>query len=172
MKRYFILLLLFLVTIVITDGQEKSRKEIRSERNAKMVKEIKHYIDSKAFVFEALQANPLGGSTIHLTSPYDLKIKGDTAIAFLPYFGVAYRAEYGSTEGGIKFDEQMEDYKVIYKKQNYDITFKINTLKDNYSIHLTVSDSGYGTLNVTCVNRQFISFYGRIASPEEESGKI
>jgi len=154
-------------------GQKESRKEIRREKADKLAIEIHQMAESRSLVFVASEAHPMGGGVIHLTSPYDLKIKGDSVFAYLPYYGVAYHAEYGSSEGGIKFREPAREYRSLFAKSVYEISFKVKSPVDFYTLKLSFSRTGYGTLGVTSNNRQFISFSGRVESPEEEgkSGK-
>ncbi len=165
MKKSGFLFVLLLIVSLLATGQDqpvKDRREQRKEKAKKAAEKIKELIKSGSFVFIANQALPMGGGAIQLTSPYDLKIKGDSAFAYLPYYGVAYRADYGSSEGGIKFSEPVKDYKIAYRKSSHEITFKVNNPKDNYSLQLIISDSGSGTLGVTSIYRQFISFYGKV----------
>jgi len=53
---------------------------------------VKDLITSRNFVFKAQTALPLGGQARQLTSDYDLRVYGDSLIAYLPYFGRAYTA--------------------------------------------------------------------------------
>ena len=74
------------------------------------VDKVTQKVQSKDFVITVNYANPLRGQQIYLTSDYDLRIKNDSAFAYLPYYGVAYVAPYGISEGGIKFSEPVNDY--------------------------------------------------------------
>jgi hypothetical protein len=170
MKKIVLLIVLISSVAVISAGQErevKSRKEIRKEKAEKIAGEVRDKINSKDFEFVVNQALPMGGGSIQLTSRYDLKLKGDSATSFLPYFGVAYRADYGSSEGGIKFNQPVKEYKNEFRKSNHEISFSVYTPQDNYTMHLVISNSGNGTLGVTCNNRQFISFTGSIELKSE-----
>lgn len=152
---------LFIASSLTAQNKDNlTRKELKAEKKATMEKEVEEKLKSKNFTFKARQANPMSGSSINLTSEYDLKMKNDSAFAYLPFFGVAYRAEYGSTEGGIKFEEIASEYKMNLKKDIYTIEFTVKSSKDQYDCVFTISKSGYGTLQISSNNRQQISFYG------------
>ncbi len=168
-KSVFVFVFMFLASqmVIGQDQPVKTGKAQRREKAQRTAAEIKELITSRSFDFQVNQALPMGGGAIYLTSQYDLKIKGDSAFAWLPYYGVAYRADYGSSEGGIKFREPVKDYKLVLKKSGYEITFSVHTVQDNYNLHLEISETGYGTLGVTSINRQFISFSGRMETKKE-----
>jgi hypothetical protein len=145
----------------------------------------KRIIEAQNYVFVATTAYPLNqmdisrimsrmpgannSGTINLSgSNYDVNVKKDSIVVYLPYYGRAYTAKYGSNEGGIKFKSKDFDYKVETKKKgNWVISMKPNDVKDNYNsnyrLTLNVSTNGYCTLMVTSTNQQAISFYGYLA---------
>lgn len=168
MQRLIIIGFLLLLSLAGTaQDQTKSRKEIRKERELRQTEKIKKLLDAKSFVFKATHALPAGEGSIYLTSSYDLKIKNDSAIAFLPYYGVAYTASYGG-DGGFDFGELMKNYESQPSKTGTDIRFDVNTKKDRYRFFLSVSDLGYATLMVSSNNRQQIQFFGTIDQEEED----
>jgi len=93
-----------------------------------------------------------------------LRIKNDSAFAYLPYFGVAYSAPYGSSEGGIKFAEPMNDYVITPNKKSngWDIRFKIRSKEDVYEIFMNIFNNGSALFSVTSQKRDMISFSGEI----------
>ena len=163
MKRYLLLALLSVITLTLAaqEKEQKSKREIRAENNAKIAAKVDSLIEAKNFRFIARSANPMGWSSISLTSEYDLLINGDSVKVDLPYYGRAYRADYMATEGGIKLKNTVaEDFVIDQKKKQYQVNFKARSNDDLYQFRLSVSSSGYGTLSVTCNNRQSISFNG------------
>lgn len=122
---------------------------------------IPKLIESQRYVFKTRTAMPARGRTIQLTSEYSLTVKQDSVEAYLPYFGRAYTAPIGSTEGGIQFTSTDFSYQPEKrKKRGWTITIKPNDAKDVQQLILTISKNGYGTLHVTSQNRQAISFSG------------
>lgn len=140
-------------------------------------------LDAQNYVFVATTANPLnasdinqvmrsmpgfngGGGVINLTGgSYDLKVTKDSVTAYLPYYGRSYTPKMGGNdESGIKFKSKDFTYKnVLRKKGNRLITLVPKDVKDNYSLTLLVTPTGYATLSVTNNTQQPISFNGYLA---------
>ena len=112
----------------------------------------------------------MAGGVIHLTTEYTLTIKDLDIASFLPYYGVAYRADYPAGDGGIKFTETAAGADWESTRKGYEVNLKVSTSKDVYQVYLQFSGSGYGTLQVTCNNRQPIRFSG-IVRAVPENGK-
>ena len=127
--------------------------------------EVKNMVDSRQFIFHAQSALPMSGGRKQLTSEYYLKVFKDSAISELPYFGRAYSASYGATEGGFHFTTTKFDYSSTPgKKGGWEISIKPKDVRDVREFSLSISDSGYGTLQAFSNNRQPISFNGYISS--------
>jgi hypothetical protein len=128
------------------------------------IKEVSMKVESNDFTIDVTTANPLRGKQIHLSYGYDLRIKNDSAIAFLPYFGVARSAPYGGGEGGIKFAEPMREYTSLPNKKGngWDIKFKVNTHPYNYEVSVNVFNNGSSTIYVSSYERDPITFNGTV----------
>jgi len=144
------------------------------DKKAARTAAVNKLISQKRFVFRADVANPIRGmQTRQLTGEYDLTVAGDSLIAYLPYFGRAYLADYNSaTEGGIKFTTTHFDYKVSNDKKGYTImlTPKNSSLSDPRAVktmRLDISHDGYASLQVISLNRDPISFNGEIEAIEK-----
>lgn len=161
MKRTIVLLVLLMPAIVLlAQDKTKSRKELRAEKNARIEAKVDSLIQSRDFKLIAQSAQPMGWQQIQLTSEYDLQVKGDSVEVYLPYFGRAYMADYNSSEGGIKMDTLLENYKQKKRKGNTNISFDANTKVDHYRFKLTITSTGYATIFVSCDKRQVINFSG------------
>lgn len=121
-------------------------------------------INSDNYTISFNYVNPARLRPHHLTSDYTLTIKGDTAIAYLPYFGVAHTAVYGSGEGGIRFTEKVNNFEEKRNRKNdgWDITFDIKAEMQSYKMMLNIYDSGSSTLYVTPSNKDAISYNGEM----------
>jgi len=157
--------------MVLCCWQVAGAQNSRTERKAKKEAEVKKMVDSSDYRFEANFAIPQGGGDHALTSLYDLKVKKDSIIAFLPYFGVSHMAPpMGSDDGGIKFATTKFSYKQREKKKGgWEITIKptennITDWRDVQQMILTISPAGYASLTVISSNRDPISFSGELAS--------
>jgi hypothetical protein len=156
-------------SINISYAQQTS-KDKKAARAAKVTK----IINDKNYVFEANYAIPQRGGSRSLTYGYDLIVSKDTVTAYLPYFGRVTLAPSDPSDGGVKFTSTNFDYtQKPGKKGGYEIVI---TPKENNSqgskdvryLRLSVSESGYASLQVTSNNRDPISFNGTI---EERKSK-
>ena len=124
---------------------------------------IKNLVDSGQFIFHAQTAMPSSGPTKQLTSEYDVRLSTNAFVSHLPYFGRAYSAPYGSGDGGFDFTSKDFAYSSKpRKKGGWDITIKPKDVTDVREFLLTVSESGYGTLQAMSNNRRPISFTGYV----------
>jgi hypothetical protein len=164
MKNILLTGLLFLVVISLNaqETEKKSKKELKAEKKAKQIEEIQSIVDDKTFVFKATNANPMKGRTINLTTQYDVKITQDSIFSYLPYYGVAYNVNYGSTDSPMIFEKPFETCDMEKTKNGYlvKVTAKNGNDRLEYSFH--ISETGTTTLNVSSMNRQSISYYGNL----------
>ena len=124
---------------------------------------VKTSVESKQFVFHAQTALPTSGRSRQLTSDYSLRVLPDTLVSNLPFYGRAYSVSYGSGDGGFNFTSTKFDYSASPgKKKGWDISIKPKDVTDFREFSLSLSDNGYGTLQVFSNNRQPISFTGYI----------
>lgn len=118
-------------------------------------------IASRQYVFKARNAMPAAGTSMQLTSEYDLTLRNDSLIANLPYFGRAYSTAIGRNSGGINFISTDFTYKISEtKKGGWNIDIKPKDAEGIRQVFLSVTKNGYGTLHVTSQNRQAISYSG------------
>jgi len=117
-------------------------------------------ISGKHFIFKAQTATPTSGRLRQLTSDYDVKVSGDSLIAYLPYFGRAYSAPIDPTDGGINFTSVSFDYKYSQRKKGWDLTIKPKDANGIQDLSFTIFDNGTASLRVNSINRQPISFNG------------
>jgi len=138
----------------------KSGSNLSKEENSSLMNEK---IETTNYTFVAQTAIPMSGRSISLTSEYSLKVTKDTIESFLPYFGRAYTAPMSATDGGIKFVSTDFNYKVSDKKKGmWKADIETKDIPTKYKLSLSIGDSGYATLTVQEVNRQSITFYGKI----------
>lgn len=105
-------------------------------------------------------AYPRGGRMISLTGIYELKVREDNVVSYLPYFGRAYRTTFG-TGSPLDFTGTITGYKQT--SDNKGLTrIDFDTRNDNDMLHyrIEVSDDGRATINVTSQYRDGIRFEG------------
>ena len=164
-NKAVVIILLALAYFKTTYGQEVTENRILNTSS-----EIQNLINSKNYVFVAQTAFPIGGRAINLTSPYHVTVSGDTVASDLPYFGRAFVASINPSDGGIRFTSTNSNYKVKgRKKGGWEIIILPKDSKDVRQMFLSVSESGYGTLQVVSNNRQQISYNGYV---KERKGRV
>ncbi|TAJ14405.1 DUF4251 domain-containing protein [Marinilabiliaceae bacterium JC017] len=161
MLNSILVMVLLLVTIGNVKGQKKkSKKEIRAEKFI----ETQKILDEGMFEFDVERAFPQGGRSIDLTNnPGFVRVKDGNAEGDLPFFGRAYRVDYGG-DAGINFEGKVEELKSVKndKKQRVTYSFKVKD-KDVYNITMEVGYDGSGSLSVTSNDRSFISYHGKVS---------
>lgn len=123
--------------------------------------------------FIAQKVMSTSGRNVNLTSEYDLIVDSLKAKAFLPFFGRAYSVDYGSQDGGFKFNEKAENYTMSFdeKKGIYQINFQVKTKNDQLQVFLSVGIGGYASLTINSNNRETISYYGEVVALQKETIK-
>lgn len=152
-------LLLLFVSLINTIAAAQDSKSDQSKENAN----VKAMVDAKRYLFKAQSAHPTRGRVVQLNSEYDLKITPDTIRSYLPYYGRAYSAPIGESEGPLDFVSKDFEYnQQDRKKGGWDITIKPKDGKGVREMFLTVFENGTASLRVSSNNREPISFNGHI----------
>jgi Domain of unknown function (DUF4251) len=129
---------------------------------------LKSLVESGNYVFKAQSAMPMSGRVRQLTDDYTLKITKEKVACDLPYFGRAYTAPMDPSQGGIRFSSAVFDYTITPgKKDGWQVLIKPTDYRDVQQLALSITSSGYATLQVISTSRQQISFNGIIAAPRK-----
>ncbi|WP_431242458.1 DUF4251 domain-containing protein [Flavobacterium sp. P21] len=152
-------------------AQEKSKKELKAERELQKQKEIEALIDSKNFVFEAQKATPQGGRLLNLDyNTYFLKFNETKTTCDLPFFGRAYNVAYGG-DGGIKFEGVPENIKIDKSKKKVTVKATVKGKDDVFDLLFTIFSDGGASLSVSSNNRAPISYDGEVHPPKTDEIK-
>lgn len=156
MKTHLMTVILVLLFFMTSCSSSKTTPEIISEMTRK--------VESRDFTISVNYAYPLRMRPVYLTPGYDLQLKKDSAFAYLPYFGVAHTASYGTTDGGIKFAEPMTDYSInpLKKDMGWSIRFKVKAKESVYNVLVTIFVNGISTISVSSFDRDDITFNGEM----------
>jgi hypothetical protein len=142
-------------------------QETKENKDSVKAAALKTVIDLQNYVFVAQRATPMSGRSVQLTSGYDLEVTKTTIVSYLPYYGRAYSAPMDPTQSGLQFTSKKFEYTAEAKeKGGWNVLIKLKDQREVSKMNLHISSSGYATLQVTCPNRQPISFYGQISSPK------
>lgn len=160
------IMLVFIISFSVMNGfaQEKTKKELKEERELAKQKEIEVLIDSKEFEFVANRANPQGTRSIDMTTNDNfLRLKKDTIHSEMPFFGRAFSGVgYGSNSGGLNFKGLAEGYSLKKGKKNYTIKASVKDNSDSYQIILNIYFAGGAYLSISSNNRSTIGYNGEI----------
>ncbi len=170
MKNILIIcLLIFSVSAASAQEQRKARKQKKVERDALLQEQTKKLVAENTWQFEATQMLPMNGKSKILTSPYNVVLKNNEVDSYLPYFGVAYSADYGSTESPMTFTAPIEELNVKDgKKGSYLVKFSAKNKNDLVEFSFNISSTGTTTLSISSTNRQHISYYGNLVPVTEK----
>ena len=162
MKGIFALLIF--LTPFVTSAQSGTE-----DKKAAKLAAIKNMVESQNYIFKAQSASPMGGRVRQLTTDYDLKVTKETIVSDLPYFGRAYSAPMDPSKGGIQFTSKNFDYTLTPgKKDGWSVLIKPKDYSDVQQMTLTISSTGYASLQVISTNRQPISFNGTVVAPKKK----
>ena len=165
MKNLIKILGILLISLSCLSVQAQTTK---ADKKAADKARIKNLVESQRYVFVANYIMPLRGGGFGTSSYYDLKVGKDTVATFLPYFGRATMANYGSIDNGIHFTSTKFTYKLTPKKNKWEVIIvpldnnRANSALGVRNMILSISDEGYATLQVNNLNRDAISFNGQV----------
>ncbi|MDX8339679.1 DUF4251 domain-containing protein [Draconibacterium sp. IB214405] len=167
-----ILLLSFLIiSIVAVQAQDQrlSKKEKKAQRKAMLTEQTKEIIEANTWQFDAIRMLPTTGKARNLTTNYSVVLKDNEVDSYLPYFGRAYSADYGSSDSPMTFKSKIEDLSVEDgKKGGYIIKFTAKNKNDRVDFTFSVGSTGSTSLSVSSTNRQHISYQGDLIPIEEK----
>ena len=122
-------------------------------------------IEQRDFAIRVMRAMPSGMGMVTLSTPYSLKVDGNTVTSYLPYFGRAYSLPYGGDQG-LVFTGEIRDYEVKQGKKTVDISFNVKTDVDWFDFRIAVYPGGDCYLNVYPNYRQPIGYSGTLGPLE------
>ncbi len=165
MKK-IVLLFLILAFLSACAVSEQTKME-RAAKKELLAKQVREGIEKQHFSVDVRIAHPLRGRPIHLSSPYDLEVKGDTIVSYLPYFGRAYSVPYGGGKG-LNFLGRIMRYEVnAGRKGEYLVKMDVDNEEDHLLYLVTVFENGSANVDVSSKNRDRITFTGDF-NPEKE----
>ncbi len=103
---------------------------------------------------------PLRMSSRYISPGYSVRIKGDSIMSDLPFFGVAHRADFDS-EGPLCFTARMDDYSVKpAKRGGTRVKASVRHKQEKLVYDFLLGANGEVTLNVLSVFRDDIGYSG------------
>lgn len=160
MRKFTFFVLIFpalMIPAMISCGASKTAAEKEA-----LAEQIRTAVEKSEFTFNATYVHPTGYRSMSLSPRYDVRVKPDTVVVFLPYFGRAYTAPIHPDDGGIKHTgtDFEYSYKAGKKKGNWSVDIKFNDSKRDLVLFFDIWENGTSRLTVSDTNRQSISFSG------------
>lgn len=170
MKRLAVILLMMVsVSMLYAQETRMTRKETKAAQKAQLIEKTQALVKSGTWQFDATQMLPTSGRSRTLTSSYRVIVKESEVDSYLPYFGRAYRAEYGSTDSPLSFKGEILDLRVEeWEKEGWVISFKTENKSDRLEYTFHIGKTGSATLKVNSTNRQQISYNGDLTESGSE----
>lgn len=103
--------------------------------------------------------------SIQSNGDYYLQIKDGKASAYLPFFGTSTYAAYGSSEGGIRFDDcpvKITDMKGRKSKGETKWKFTAKTEREEVEVVISFFDNGSASINCDSSSRSPMNYHGSL----------
>jgi len=172
MKSKLKILISSLLLLFVFSGAFAQKKEARKEKRQKAYIECLQLIESGEFKFEAEKAYPLGGTSIDLTTNYGfIKISEKKSTGDLPFFGRAYRVDYGA-DGGINFEGKILNKKLIRNDKKMKVTLSYDVKdKETYTVIMEVFSKKSASTTIRTDSKAHISYSGQLSELENEDSE-
>ena len=167
-------LLVLILSMAMTTGfsQDKTRKELKEQKNLEKQKQIEAMVNSKEFVFVPRTALPSGMRPVNLSTNQNyVKFQVDLIDSYMPFFGNANGSVVYSTDKGLKFIGKPESFTVEKNKNAFNIDAVVKGETDNFRLSLSVGFEGNASLLISSNNRSTISYDGEISAFEKDGNK-
>jgi hypothetical protein len=125
---------------------------------------IRSMINSQNFIFVAQYVSPMGFRRRYLTPDYDVRVSRDTVVSYLPFFGRGYTAPLSPSDADFDFTSTKFSYTMSTTRKGWTISIKPTDQHYLQELYFRIFNNGSASLNVTSIDRSFISYDGYIAA--------
>ena len=151
-----IIVTILCVACATTNRKQNDRKKLEKSEL------ISKAICNRDFKINVQTAHPTRGMSVTLTADFNIRVKSDSVVSYLPYFGRAYNVPYGGGKA-LNFSGVTQDYKITQpKRDKMHMEFSVKNEEDMYKFYIDVFDNGKASINVMPQQRERISFNGEI----------
>ena len=124
--------------------------------------DVKNMVASQSFVFIPQNVSAMSGRKRNINSGFKISISKDTIVSYLPYFGRGYTAPLSPEEADFDFTSTHFSTTVTPSKRGWNISIKPKDKLYIRELYFRVYDNAFASLNVTSLDRSFISYDGYI----------
>ena len=160
MKKVFVTTVLSCLALVMLSGCATS--EERAARAAEQKKKVAAALTERKYEIAVDRMYPSRGSAKSVSYGYCVKVRNDSLISDLPYFGRAYSVPYGGGKG-LNFSERIDSYhESLEKNGKRHIEISLKNEEDTYLYRIDVFDNGNSSIDVQARQREPISYSGNM----------
>jgi len=164
-KRRFYRSLPLMAIILLLMGCGGSQGVITAEERQEL-EELTQTVKSQEFEIINQWADPQSGNNISLIGNTNyIRLEGETAEIFLPYYGVRHLGGGPGSEGGIKYEGLIENYKVEERMKQQDVLVSFegrNEDNEHLKFLITLYPNGKANTSVTSSQRSSITYRGEL----------
>lgn len=162
----------FIVPAALLIGCASSHNVQRQAEEQRIGLQVADSIDARSFTIHFYYVQPQNMIAAHyLTSDYYVKLKGDSIVSFLPYFGRAYRSDYSNqTTSPLSFSTRVQNLTIKRgKKKDFNIFIKVNHDSEVLDYYVRVFQNGSSTLSISSSDRSSIAFNGQMTVKDDQN---
>ncbi|MBR0432598.1 MAG: DUF4251 domain-containing protein [Bacteroidaceae bacterium] len=139
----------------------------RAERRARTQQAVAEALAARQLNISITSMSSARYGTRTVSFGFNLEVKGDTLVSYLPYVGRVYRSSVLSTPIGLNFEAPILAFQESRPKGNRTrLDLRVKTIEDVYDYVIEVYDSGKATIFVRGQYRDAISFDGDVVTDE------
>ena len=136
--------------------------EERAARAAEQAAKVKAALSQRDFKISVDRMYTNRGGSKSLSYGYQVAVRNDSLISYLPYFGRSYNIPYGGGKG-LNFSERISSYQESQGKNGLRvIDIDLQNEEDTYHYTLEVFDNGSSSITVMSRQRERISYSGEM----------
>ena len=163
-----IIFVVTLVALIISCSTSKMSREERLALQAKTEQMVEDSIENCTFTIDVNYVIPNRMPARHLEYGYYIRVNKDSIDAYIPFFGVAYRAEYGTNDQGIKYNGPISGYGITrISKDVQQVNILAKKPLDEILYQIDIYKNGRATVFVRSMNRESIRFNGEMILNEQ-----
>ena len=151
---YFLLLFSLLFASCATTQQQREERQRLVEQaiNTRQFKIVVHSMQTQRY------------GTKRVTSDFDLTIKGDTMVSYLPYMGQVYGiVPYGGPSEGLNFTSPIRNFRQSILKHNaVCMEMNVASKEDEYYYRIDIYPNGRAYIYVRARERDTVHFDGEM----------
>lgn len=161
-RNKMFLAFLFVIVMVSCSTTNMTREEKRA-LELKTAQMVNDSIANRTFKIDVTYVNPNRMPARNLEYGYYIHVFKDSIDAYIPFFGVAYRAEYGTADEGLKYKGPISKYEVLrVKKDMQQVNVLVKKQFDEILYQIDLFENGKATIFVRSFNREGIHYNGEM----------